>query len=42
MARKIKVAAIQASFGMDLAANIARTAELIRDDTPDDHSNICS
>ena len=31
MARKITVAAIQASFGMDLDANIARTAELIRE-----------
>ena len=31
MTRKITVAAIQASFGMDLGANIARTAELIRE-----------
>jgi N-carbamoylputrescine amidase len=31
MSRKISVAAIQASFGMDLDANIARTAELIRE-----------
>jgi N-carbamoylputrescine amidase len=29
--RKVSVAAIQASFGMDLAANIARVAELIRE-----------
>ena len=29
--RKVSVAAIQASFGMDLAANIARTAELVRE-----------
>ncbi|WP_394764516.1 N-carbamoylputrescine amidase [Phenylobacterium sp.] len=29
--RRIKVAAIQASFGMDLPANIARVAELIRE-----------
>ncbi|MGZ6020151.1 MAG: N-carbamoylputrescine amidase [Phenylobacterium sp.] len=31
MARKITVAALQASFGLDLDANIARTAGLIRD-----------
>ena len=31
MSRKIKVAALQASFGLDLDANIARTAELIRE-----------
>jgi N-carbamoylputrescine amidase len=31
MSRKISVAAIQASFGLDLEANIARTAELIRE-----------
>ena len=31
MSRMIKVAAIQASFGLDLDANIARTAELIRE-----------
>ncbi len=31
MTRKIKVAALQASFGMDLGANIARVAELIRE-----------
>jgi N-carbamoylputrescine amidase len=30
-ARKIKVAAIQASFGLDLDANIARVSELIRE-----------
>ena len=31
MSRKISVAAIQASFGLDLAANIARAAELVRE-----------
>ena len=31
MTRKITVAAIQASYGLDLDANIARTAELIRE-----------
>ena len=31
MARTLKVAALQASFGLDLDANIARTAELIRE-----------
>jgi N-carbamoylputrescine amidase len=31
MTRKIKVAAIQASFGLDLTANIARVAELVRE-----------
>jgi len=31
MARTLTVAAIQASFGLDLDANIARTAELIRE-----------
>ena len=31
MARTLSVAAIQASFGLDLQANIARTAELIRE-----------
>ncbi|HEX3367515.1 N-carbamoylputrescine amidase [Phenylobacterium sp.] len=31
MTRKIAVAALQASFGLDLDANIARTAELIRE-----------
>ena len=31
MTRKIKVAALQASFGLDLGANIARVAELVRE-----------
>ncbi len=31
MSRKISVAAIQASYGLDLDANIAKTAELIRE-----------
>ena len=31
MTRKIRVAAIQASFGMDLEANIARAADLVRE-----------
>ena len=31
MARKISVAAIQASFGLDLEVNITRVTELIRE-----------